>query len=387
VQITGKRTSANRITFAPVAGEKVTFTGGQFTIGDGTAQNAPKFVTVKGMVGAEFGAGTTCPECRYGVFIKPLGVSNIELSGLKVGSVMIHAASDVLVRDSELGPCRARTASNRSVIQTKAGCSNNEINHFGAQPKRITFDNLVIHDYDFSASCFSTASGGTNTAGRPDCHWEPVFAIGVDGFTLRNSIVRDSFMGVVVAMYGDATATGNKNVLIENNFFGTPVDYPAGFNSRTYSRREAADFSHCHVAKPGVYAFDNITYRFNSASRRAGFTMDLAGLGCGSDKIRNVRVYGNVGLRNGCTAGVIYRYNIYANAGICHSTDRSIRASGSIPFYTSDIHSPKARSYRLNGRRTAADNRVPVSMGCPTTDKFGIRRGTGGFCDAGAHER
>jgi hypothetical protein len=138
-----------------------------------------------------------------------------------------------------------------------------------------------------------------------------VFATGVDGFTLRNSIVRDSFMGLVIAISGSwAAAVGNKNILIENNFFGTPVGYGGGsgnYNNRGYARWEAAYFSHCHVAKPGVYAFDNVTYRFNPGSRRAGFTKDLAGLGCGSDKIRNVQVYGNVGLRNGCTAGVTYR--------------------------------------------------------------------------------
>lgn len=385
VRITGNRTSRNRITFAPAVGETVTFTGSQFNIGDGTARTAPKHVTVTGMVGAEFGPGSTCPDCRYGVFVD-VGSSHIELRNLTVGSVAVHGSTDILVRNSALGPCRARTASHTSLTQIKSGCSNNEFSHHGAQPKRITFDNVVIHNYDFSASCFSVANGGTNTAGQPGCHWEPMFVIGVDGFTLRNSIVRESFMGIVFAVAGDAAATGNKNILIENNFFGTGVNYPGGYKGRAYGRWESAEFSHCYVARAGVYAFDNVIYRFNSGSSQAGFIMDLSDPRC-AGKIRKVRVIGNIGLRNRCTTGVTYRYNIYSNAGRCHSTDRSIRASGAIPFYLRRTHSPRPRDYRLIRGRTLADNRVPARIGCPARDKFGNRRGVGGFCDAGAHER
>jgi hypothetical protein len=112
--------------------------------------------------------------------------------------------------------------------------------------------------------------------------------------------------------------------------------------------------------------------------------MDLAG--CGSDKIRNVQVIGNIGLRNGCTAGVTYRYNVYSNTGTCDPTERYIGAGGGIPFYASDTHVPEAESYKLSGA-SSADNLVPASVGCPATDRFGAARGTAGFCDTGAHER
>jgi hypothetical protein len=386
VQISGNRTARKRITFAAVPGETVTFTESQFTLGDGTARTAPKYVTITGIVGDEFGANATCPDCRYGFHVR-LGSSNIEFRRVTAGSVSIRGAHDILVKDSNLGPCRARTASNSSLTQSLSHCTNNSIDHFGAQPRRITFDNVVIHDYDFSPSCFSLANGGTNTAGQPDCHWEPMFVIGVDGFTLRNSVIRDSFMGVVIAMSGpDAAAVGNKNILIENNVFGTGVNYPGGYAGRAYGRSESVEFSHCHAANPGVYAFENVVYRFNSGSRRAGFQMDLSDGRC-ARKIRNVRVVGNIGFRNGCTAGVIYRYNLYANGGTCDRTDRSIRAGGSIPFYARDTASPRARDYRLIGRRTVADNRIPNGIGCPAKDRFGRRRGAGGFCDSGAHER
>lgn len=143
---------------------------------------------------------------------------------------------------------------------------------------------------------------------------------------------------------GAAAAFGNRNIWIENNFFGTGVNYGRGkgaYSDRAYGRWEAFDFSHCQVANPSVYAFENVLFRFNPGSRQAGFSMDLAGVGCGPDKIRNVQVIGNIGLRNGCTAGVLYRHNLYSNAGRCHTTDRNIGKHGGIPFYASDTHTPR----------------------------------------------
>ena len=114
--------------------------------------------------------------------------------------------------------------------------------------------------------------------------------------------------------------------------------------------------------------------------------MDLAGPGCSSDKIRNVQVIGNIGLRNGCTAGVTYRHNVYSNTGTCDQTDRNVAAGGSIPFYASDTHVPDSDSYRLVNS-TPADDLVATTLGCPATDRFGTARGLRGFCDTGAHER
>jgi hypothetical protein len=300
--------------------------------------------------------------------------------------VMIHGSTDILVADSELGPCRARTISNSSLTASLSGCGNNKVDHFGAQPKRITFDNVLFHDYDFSSSCFSVANGGTNTAGQPDCHWEPMFVNGVDGFTLRNSIVRDSFMGIFFTLSGSAAAAvGNKNILVENNFFGTPVGYgPGRFNQRAYSRVETVELD-CRGAVS--YAFDNFVYRFNSASRNSGFVMHDPNLGCAGHKIRNVQVIGNIGFRNACREGIMYRHNVYSNRGKCHATDKNVRAGSRIPFYKSDTHVPRARDFRLAGPRGIADNRVPVLSGCPKRDRFGRRRGVRGFCDAGASER
>jgi hypothetical protein len=392
-QIAGNRVSRKRIIFQAARGEAPTFSGDYLRLGmiDRPAAG-PDYVTIRGFVGAT-GASPQVPDNRHGIHIT-VGSSHIRLENVRAGNVVIHGSTDILVEDSELGPCRASmvigAGSHGSGVPDTRYCEINKIDHFGAQPRRITFDNVVFHNYDYAASCFRVDQGGTNTL-WPDCHWRSVLANGVDGLTIRNSTFREGAHAPAVAISGPAAAAvGNKNILIENNFFGTGVNYGSGmgrYDKRAYGRWEALDFSHCNVARPGVYAFDDVLYRFNSGSPRAGFSMLVAELGCARDKIRNVRVIGNIGLRNSCTTDVTYRYNVYSTAGRCHSTDRNIGASGVIPFYVSGTHSPRPRDYRLVGRRTLADNRVPARIGCPAADKFGNRRGAGGFCDAGAHER
>jgi hypothetical protein len=393
VRILGSRRSRKRIVFEAARGQTPTFTGDYLRIGTNErAAAGPDYVTIRGFVGAK-GASPQVPDNRHGIHIA-LGSSHIRLENVRAGNVVIHGSTDVLVEDSELGPCRASmvigAGRHGSGVPDTRYCEINKIDHFGAQPRRITFDNVVFRDYDLAPSCFRVDQGGTNTL-WPDCHWRSLLANGVRGLTIRNSTFRDGIFAPAIAMSGPAAAAlGNKDILIENNFFGTGVNYGPGigrYNTRAYGRWEALDFSHCNVARPGVYAFDNVLYRFNSGSPSAGFSMLVAELGCAREKIRNVRVIGNIGLRNRCTTDVTYRYNVYSNAGRCHSTDRNIGASGTIPFYVSRTHSPHPRAYKLVGRRTLADNRVPARAGCPRRDKFGNRRGVGGFCDAGAHER
>jgi hypothetical protein len=135
-----------------------------------------------------------------------------------------------------------------------------------------------------------------------------------------------------------------------------------------------------------VYGYDGVTYRFNSASHAVGVFALFNESGCQS-KVRNIKVYGNEGYRNGCDALISYAYNVYANSGTCAGTDRNANAGGGLPFYTLDTHSPGPLDYALSGAASPADNLVPASMGCPATDARGNPRGQNGFCDAGAYER
>ncbi len=379
--INGPRSSSNRIVFEAAPGEHPVFTGGYIQVGLGDVTwRGPDYVTLRGLTAAELGSGFANPTNRYGLYVAP-GSTHIRLENIRAGNFLIQGAQDVAVIGGEYGPCRASDGGQP--------CEINKIDHAdGApQPMNILIDGVFFHDYDLGPSCFTPAAGGTS-AGSPDCHWRAMYLNGVHNLTLRNSRFIDSFIAPWMTISGQgAAASGNKNILIENNVFGTGVNYgnPGSFNTRQYSRWESFDFAWCQNVLPGVYAYDNVTYRFNSASRSVGFAVLFTESGC-QGKVRNVRAYGNIGVRNTCDSLVEYRYNVYSNTGRCHATDIPL-GRRAFPFYAKDTDAPGPLDFRLTGRRAAPDNRVPARFGCPKTDRLGRPRGRGGFCDAGAFER
>ena len=347
---------------------------------DGVSTRGPDYVVLRNLTTAQFGAGAPNPDNRYGVYVGP-GSTHIRLENLRAGNFLIQAAQNVDVIGGEYGPCRASDGHQQ--------CEINKVDHYpdAPQPMNILIDGVYFHDYDLGPSCFKPSDGGTST-GNPDCHWRSMYLNGVHNLTLRNSRFRESFIAPWTTISGPgAAAVGNKNILIENNVFGTGVNYgsPGKYQNRGYGRWESFDFAWCQNAQSGVYGYDNITYRFNSASRGVGVFVLFNESGC-QGKVRNVKVYGNVGLRNGCDPLVVYRYNVYSNSGTCHSTDRAL-GTGTLPFYANDTHSPGANDYMLSGALAAPDNLVPTSEGCPSTDRNGNPRGQNGYCDAGAYER
>ena len=379
--IDGARSSPNRIIFEAAPGERPVFAGGYLQIGVGEVTwRGPDYVTVRNLETAEFGPGFANPSNRYGIYVAP-GSSHIRLENMRAGNFLIQAAQDIAVIGGDFGPCRAADGGQP--------CEINKVDHYpGApQPSRILIDGATFHDYDLGPSCFGVGDGGTSS-GTPDCHWRAMYLNGVHNFTLRNSVFRDSFIAPWFTISGpEASASGNKNILIENNIFGTGVNYgnPGRYNGRQYARWESIDLAWCQNVSNGVFAYDNVTYRFNSGSRSAGLAVLFSESGC-QGKIRNVRAYGNIGLRNRCDPLVEYRYNVYSNSGRCHSTDVAL-GRGSFPFYVKDTDAPHPGDFRLRGRRAAPDNRVPARLGCPRTDRTGKPRPRKGFCDAGAFER
>jgi hypothetical protein len=384
--LTGTRTSTSRITFEPEGSfGTVRFSGSALVLGTGRPGTAPRYLTLRGLVGAEFGSGT-CPDCRYGLSILT-GSAHITVEDSHVGMVLIHGSSDILVRNNELGPCRARTISTDSTKTTEAGCSYNKVDWFGAQPTRITYEYNLMRDYDLTSSCFTVAQGGTNTAGWPDCHWRPFWCIGCKDLVFRGNTIRDSKEGPALPVVGDARTAGMSNILIENNFFGAGVTYGAGqgnFRQRDYGRSGGFEMgaSNWCAVNPGVLCVDGFTYRFNSHYRNSG--LDIYDTPAGL--MSNMVVYGNIGARTPCRSWVTYRYNLWANSGTCHGTDVNINAAGTIPFYMEDLPAPSVHSYKLTAASALPDLFVPVSLGCPAIDKFGTPRPATGFCTAGAHQ-
>ena len=260
---------------------------------------------------------------------------------------MIHGSTDIVVKDSELGPCRSAVVigggSEGNGVLDSRYCEINKIDHFGAQPQRITVDNVLFRDYDYSASASRprraapTRSGPTATGAR--CL--PTASTDSRSGTRRRSgwryapsvVIRRGRSG------GGKQEHPDREQLLRHRRELRPRR--GTYGGRAYGRWEAFDFSHRQVANPGVYAFENVLFRFNLGLRQAGFLDDLASVGCGPDKIRNVQVIGNIGLRNSRTAGVTYRYNLYSNSGRCHKSDRRIGAHGAIPFYADGHRHPR----------------------------------------------
>ena len=380
--IRGARRSSNWIVFAAAPGERPIFGGGYIGLGDGDrAGDAVDYVALRNLTTAAFGSGASNPGNLGGVYVAPHS-TNVRLENLRAGNFLIQGAQNVAVIGGEYGPCRA--------AESHQECEINKVDHYpGApQPKNILIDGVQFHDYDLGPSCFSVADGGTSQ-GEPDCHWRPMYLNGVHDLTLRNSRFRDSFIAPWTTVSGpDAARTGNHSIKVENNVFGTGVNYgnPSHFSKRGFGRWESFDFAWCQNVSSGVRAYDRIVYRFNSASRAVGPLILFAEVGCPASSIGSVTVYGNIGYRNGCDRLVSYAYNVWSNAGTCAATDRNANAGGALPFYASDTHSPGPDDYRL-ARSSPADGLVPVSAGCPATDRFGRPRGRRGTCDAGSHER
>ena len=272
------------------------------------------------------------------------------------------------------GPCRASKL-DRSI------CDGNKVDSWvGIRAEDILIDRVLMHHFEYTPSC---ALAG-------DCHYRSMYVNGVKGFTLRNSIIRDSVFAPWFTISGpDAKRWGNENILIENNYFGSQVFFDQRTGTRSYAKAGLAfQLAWCENAAAGVVGYRNVTIRFNSTSR--GGQLEMASLAQSACRFENVRVYGNIaGARSNCVAGVEFGHNVFGGAGsrgVCDRSDINIGRS-TMPFYAHDTHAPGRTDFRLVGPRSAADSRVPVSAGCPTTDQFGVPRGRDGFCDAGASER
>jgi hypothetical protein len=198
---------------------------------------------------------------------------------------------------------------------------------------------------------------------------------------LRNSTFRNSVFQPWFTISGpDAGATGNQNILIENNQFGAQLFHQVP----SYGVGGALTLAHCRNAN----AYRNVTIRFNSFANMGSIDLGLTEPGCG---FQNINIYGNVVSKGiySCVAGVNYAYNVYSrSSGTCGGTGETNIGGTTFPFFTTETPAPFGWAYALAGAVAAPDNRVPTSMGCPATDLRGVARPqTAGFCDAGAFER
>jgi chitodextrinase len=327
---------------------------------DGISVNGADYLTFR-----DFETSYVDPDHQRGVFAGQ-GSTGIRFERIDAGNVSTLFASDITVLGGDYGPCRAPAS----------GCwlSNIDVSD------NVVIDGALFHDYNYLPACVQSA----------DCHWRALFVNGPKGFTLRNSTFRNNVFEPWTTVSGpDAGARGVQDVLIENNQFGRNVQSPSGTGG-------GFGVAWCQNTSVG---YRNITIRFNSyAAGSFSGAPDTVNAG-GTCRVENFRAYGNLMGRApgqfcqpqgpGTEIGTVaWAHDVFTGtvAGTCSTTDVNIGGT-SHPFYANDTGAPQPGDYQLAGPQMAADNRVPVSMGCPATDAAGRTRGLDGFCDAGAFER
>ena len=293
------------VTFHPAPGAQPTLGG--LNIAGG-------FVTVRDMwtgeVAIDAGDGGATP------------VDNVSLINGGGPQMWIQTARNLLVRGGSYGGNQ-----DEPTIQT------------GGNPasSNLTFDGVDFHD-----------AVATNSTVHMECIW----AGGVQGFTVRNSIFRNCAYFDI--FFTTLNGPDPKDVLLENNVFEVTKQ----------SNGQNAPYA-VNVAN-WLEKAENFTFRNNT------FGGDVA---IQPNTIVNMKLVGNVGAIASCKGGVSYSYNVFT-AAKCADTDK--RIGGAL----SQFVNPGGHDWRLKAGAAAIDAGNPNDF--PAADRAGLLRN--GPPDAGAHE-
>ena len=218
-----------------------------------------------------------------------------------------------------------------------------------------TVDNVVFHDAIFKTD---------------GVHMECLYAIGVEGFTLRNSLFRDCAVMDVFFTYGSwwsPKPPAYGNITIENNVFAHPErennsgwHYYALYVADTGPNGAGGDPMRGWVVR-------NNTFESQAFISSSG----------GSNGTRWV---GNVGSWD-CKSGITYRYNV---GDTCGGSGKSVNPSSSSASQTAPYGwvNPAAYDFHLTSSSVAINAGDPSDA--PVKDKDGKARS--GAPDAGAYE-
>jgi len=355
IRAVGRRLGPN-VVFRPAAGARVVLGG--LTFGSGGDGNAgPDRITVRGMHTSYKGHAPGARN-QEGIFVGP-GSSHITLVNMDAGSIDSWFADHLTVQGGDYGPCDA-------VVGTNV-CGNNKQD----ASSNVLIDGALFHDMRFDESCI--ADGG--------CHWECMYVNAAVNFTIRNSKFRDcAIYNIFFTLSGpDAQKIGQRNLLIENNWFDTPWTEDSSGGER--ARATGVSLAWCQNSSQG---YRDVLVRFNSFQRNTGIELDR-NMSCHWE---NVRVVGNLlSYPGNCDPRITYAYNVWTTAiraGRCAGTDRV--SGDALPY--AEPASGRGFNFRLRPKRTVADDLVPASVpgGCPRVD-IDHKRRSGKRCDAGSDER
>ena len=201
----------------------------------------------------------------------------------------------------------------------------------------LTFDGVEFHD-----------AVATNSTVHMECIW----AGGVQGFTVRNSIFRNCAYFDI--FFTTLNGPDPKDVLLENNVFEVTKQWNG--QNAPYAINVANWLSKA----------ENFTFRNNV------FGGDVA---IQPTSIVNMKMIGNVGAVASCRSGVSYSYNVFT-AAKCSTTDKQVGLA------LTQFVNPGGHDWRPTFGAAAIDAGNPDDF--PATDRAGLLRS--GPPDAGAHE-
>jgi hypothetical protein len=221
-----------------------------------------------------------------------------------------------------------------------------------------TIDNVLFHDAVMSSA------GEAN-----DVHMECVYAIGVPGITIRNSIFRDCSVMDLFFTYGSwwsPKPPSYGNVTVENNVFAHPErQNSTGWH---YYSMYIAWIGPNGAADP----MSNWVVRNNTFESSAYVAPDRGSNGA--------RWVGNIGSWD-CKSGVAYSFNV---GDTCGGSGKSVSPSSSSQGSPAPFGwvNPSAYDFHLRSDSVAVNAGIPNDA--PARDREGKARN--GAPDAGAYE-
>jgi hypothetical protein len=296
-----------------------------------TAPSGTKAVTFRG------GAGVVVRQIQDDASNVTFDGINVDAGGVNTTNSAFELAGDnVTVKNASVG----------NVVDEKAML---------AGGVNATIDNVDFHDVVLKTD---------------GVHLECLYAIGVQGLTVRNSTFRDCAVFDILFTYGSwwtPTPPAYGDITLENNVFGhTEMSNNSGWH-----------YYSVYVGDTGPHGANGDPLN-HWVVRNNSFELPMSISSSGGSN--GTRFVGNVGSWD-CKSGVTYRKNV---GDTCGGTGKSISPSSSTSTQTAAFgwNNPGAGDFHLKSTSPAIDAADPTDA--PATDADG--NGRNGAPDAGAYE-